>query len=99
MKKHDHQCASNCRECFQTFLGHKIIGLLFNALPLGRGDIARGTTTIIFDCGYGLTLSSHGTYWVESPDDIKSATDSKKIELSQVQKEIESVLALAGKGS
>lgn len=94
MEKHKHGVASNTRECFRSFLGHKVVGLLFNANALGAG-IELGTTTIIFECGYGLTVSSRGSYWVDSPEAIKRAVDSKQRDLRNTEAELREVLQLA----
>lgn len=87
---------SNTRECFTTFKGQRLIGMLFNALPVSRRDLAAGTTTLIFEDGRGLTISSNGSYWVDAADEVKRAVEERQAELRATQGEIEGVLELAG---
>lgn len=54
--------ASNTRDCYREFVGQRLIGLVFDALPVRRRDIARGTVTMIFEDGRGLTIGSNGSY-------------------------------------
>jgi hypothetical protein len=62
---------ANTKECILYFKGCKVIGVLQDRLPMGRLDLSRGTTTILFDNGMGLTFK--GTYWPESKEDIAYA--------------------------
>jgi hypothetical protein len=87
---------SNTRECFRTFIGQRLIGLLFNALPLGHRDLAAGTKTLVFEDGRGLTIGGNGSYWVDSADEIQRAVDERRQELNMTRGEIAEVLALAG---
>lgn len=75
--------ASNTHDCFREFLGQKLTGLLFGALPLGRADLSSGTKTLIFADGRGLTISSHGAYWIDSADEIHRAVMHRRREISQ----------------
>lgn len=88
--------ASNTRDCFSEFIGQKVVGCLFDALPVSRRDIASGTKTLVFEDGRGLTISSKGTFWIESKNEVDSAIRAKKQELAATQKEIAGVLELAG---
>lgn len=88
--------AANTQRCFSEFIGQRVIGVIFNALPVARRDIAAGTKTIVFEDGRGLTISSTGSYWIDSADDVRRATDAKARELETVAREIKSVLDLAG---
>lgn len=88
--------ASNTRECFSECIGRKVVGVLFNALPTGWQDIANGTKTLVFDDGRGLTISSTGTFWQESADDINQAVRVQRAELEARKRELADVLALAG---
>lgn len=86
---------SNTPECFSICIGRKVIGVLFDALPLS-GSQAAGTRTLVFEDGYGLTISSKGSFWTETRDDIAAAIRHKRDELGRTRSEIEQVLALAG---
>ena len=94
--KHKHEGCSNIHAAFSTFIGCTVKGVLFDTLPLGRRDLSSGTKTLIFDCGWGLTIASNGSYWPESPSDIERAISYAKTRLQSNREEIESVLALAG---
>jgi len=82
--------ASNTKDCFRDLVGKHIKGVLFDTLPLGRADLSAGTKTIVFFDGTGLTIASNGSFWPESADTIRQAINTAK-------REIEGVLALAGK--
>lgn len=96
LKAHQHGVCSNSHETFSTFVGCTVKGFLKNCFPLGRRDLSAGTKTLLFECGWGLTVSSKGSYWVESPEDVKRAINYAKKELATAQREIRDVLALAG---
>lgn len=96
MKSHKHESCSNLTDAFRTFIGCTVKGCLFNALPVGRADLAHGTKTLIFDCGWGLTIASNGSYWPESPEEIKRAIRRAKEQLRNTQAEIKGVLQIAG---
>lgn len=96
MKEHDHHCTANTTQCFRTFIGCRIKGLLKNILPIGRPDLAAGNKTLVFECGWGLTIASNGSYWTESPNEIAKAISVTKDNLSNTKAEIEGVLGLAG---
>jgi hypothetical protein len=87
--------ASNTHECFEEFLGQRLIGLLFNAMPANRADLRAGNRHLIFEDGRALTLSDSGSYWIDSEKDVRRAIEAKKRELDQNSKEIEAVLELA----
>lgn len=89
-------CTANTEECFRLCVGRKVIGVLFSALPLSRRDLASGNKTLIFEDGYGLTISSSGSYWTETKDDIQQAVERKRAELGRTEREIREVLALGG---
>lgn len=91
--------ASNTRDCFREAIGHTIVGVLFNALPINRRDLASGNKTLVFDDGTGLTISDNGSFWRESKSDIDRAIRLRERELRQSQQEIEEVLTLAGRPS
>jgi hypothetical protein len=95
-KEHKHGVTSNTHECFQTFVGCRVKGFLKNALP--NGGSRQGTKTLVFECGWGLTIASNGSFWVESPKDVSRAVSRVRSELLQSQRDIKDVLALAGEG-
>ena len=65
--------ASNTKECFRECVGKKVVGVLFDVMPLGRSDLSIGTKTLLFDDGSGLTISSKGTFWSQRPKEVKLA--------------------------
>ena len=87
--------ASNTRECFSEFVGQEVIGVLFDACPPNRRDIASGTKTLVFTDGRGLTIASNGSYWIESMSDVARAIRYQKDKLDRTQADIAGVLALA----
>lgn len=68
--------ASNTKECFRECGGKKVVGGLFDAMPSGRSDLSRGTKTLLFDDGSGLTISAKGAFWVEHPEEVKRVLDA-----------------------
>lgn len=91
-----HVPASNTPDCFSEFIGQKVVGALFNALPVNRKDLSRGTKTLIFEDGRGLTISSIGTYWIENAEEITRAVRATERKLKATQRELAGVLDLAG---
>jgi hypothetical protein len=87
---------ANTRDCFSTFIGQRVKGVLFDALPVARRDLASGTKTLVFEDGRGLTISSKGTYWVESVRDVQRAIRQQEKALSTTMDELAGVLQLAG---
>lgn len=94
-KKGNQMPASNTRECFTACVGQKIIGVLFDALPNSRTDIAIGTKTLVFEDGSGLTISSGGSFWMENENEVKKAVKAKWSELQSTVQTLEAVLKLA----
>lgn len=88
--------AANTRDCFTEFIGQKMVGILFGALPTSHRDIAAGTKTLIFEDGRGLTLSSNGSYWIDSAADAQRAIAITRRELAETERRLYSVLDLAG---
>lgn len=88
--------ASNTKECFREQVGKKVVGVLFDAMPPGRRDIASGTKTLLFDDGSGLTISSKGTFWCEHPEDVKRAIAEAHTALCCNQRDLKDVLDAAG---
>lgn len=90
--------ASNTHDCFREFVGQRLTGLLFNALPVNRMDIAGGTRSMIFEDGRALTMASNGSYWIDSAEEVQRAVARKQRELETIEREIREVLAVAAQG-
>ena len=88
--------ASNTKDCFRECIGKTVVGVLFDAMPPNRKDLAAGTKTLVFDDGTGLTLNDSGAFWRESAAEVKYAVAERHSELSALQREISDVLDLAG---
>lgn len=88
---------ANTRDCFTDFIGQKVVGVLFNALPAHRKDIAAGTKTLVFEDGRGLTIAGNGSYWVDGADEVRRAVEVRERELRATESELSGVLALAAR--
>lgn len=88
--------ASNTPDVWRAALGETIRGVLFEALPLSDRSLSRGTRTLVFESGWGITVSSTGTFWTESPEAISRAIELERKKLEENQAEITNVLHLAG---
>jgi len=87
---------ANTQDCIRDLIGRTIVGVLFNALPTTRRDLASGNKTFVFEDGTGFTFSSKGTFWSETATDIARAVNTKHSELRLVEKDIRDVLVVAG---
>ena len=87
---------SNNRKVFTTFVGCTVRGVLLSALPIGRKDLNAGTKTLVFECGWGLTIGSNGSHWTEQPEEIRRAIQIVSKELAGTQAALEGILELAG---
>ena len=87
---------SNTFECFRDCIGRTVVGVMRDALPASRRDIAEGTKTLVFDDGTGLTVASNGSYWRESKRAIEQAIGMRMRELESAQRDIQDVLEAAG---
>lgn len=94
--------ASNTKECFDEFIGLRVKGVLFNALPQARKDLAAGTTTLVFEDGRGLTFKANDSgfmvWWIESQEDIARAIDAERDALRSAQRRTRELLSMAGVG-
>lgn len=90
--------ASNTKDCFRAVVGHTIKGVLFDAMPPNRHDLRQGNKTLVFEDGTGLTISSGGSYWLESKEDVDRACRLKAKELANLQRETVDMLNAAGWG-
>jgi hypothetical protein len=88
--------AANTRGCFNEFVGQRLIGLLFDALPVNRRDIAAGTRTLIFEDGRGLTIAPNGSYWIDSADEVARAVRDTARKLDVTAAQLREALAVAG---
>lgn len=88
--------ASNTKDCFRDVVGLTVAGVIFDALPVARPDLAAGNKTLVFADGTGLTISSNGSYWRENKPDVDRAIAQTRRKLAQTQTDLEDVLALAG---
>lgn len=88
---HKHHGGSNTEECLLEFIGHKVIGKLL--LP---DEHSNSRITLVFDCGYGLTMSNCGTFWAENPSTIQAAIRSIRGELTKTIQELNRTLQMAG---
>lgn len=87
--------ASNTKDCFRECIGKHIKGVIFDALPI-NSNCSTGTKTLIFEDSSGLTISSHGTFWLEDPKTIQDAIKYRRIELEKTKLDIEEILSLTG---
>jgi hypothetical protein len=87
---------ANTHACFEEFIGQKVIGCLFGAMPWNRSDMGDGCKTLVFEDGRGLTISSTGSYWVESASEVKAAVVREACRLKETKRQIKGVLDLAG---
>lgn len=88
--------ASNTRDCFREFVGQRVIGLMFDAMPMSRADLKAGNAHLIFEDGRALTFSSNGSYWIDSAEDVILALEDNKRRLEQLQRETSEVIAASG---
>ena len=88
---------SNSRECLSSLRDKRVVGFLEDALPINRADLARGTTTLVFEDGTGFTFTDQGSFWHENAEDVARALDRLRKHLEQTRATIESLLAMAGK--
>src|SRR5579872_649045 len=91
-REHSMPAASNTKDCFRECVGKKVVGVLFDAIPAGRRDIASGTKTLVFKDGTGLTISSNGSWWLDSANEVKRATEVIRTELMRTKDDIEDVI-------
>ncbi len=87
--------AANTKDCVRDLINKKVVGVLFDALPITQ-DLSRGTKTLIFDDGTGFTFNSRGAFWRETAKDITRAVGLKEQELRLIEADIKDVLTVAG---
>lgn len=87
---------ANTRECFSEFVGQKVVGVLFDALPLSRADLRAGTKTLIFEDGRGLHIHSNGSFGIVTKEDVDSAIRATQRRIEATQRDLAGVLDLAG---
>lgn len=86
-KKHNHGVTSNTTDCFSTFIGCSVKGVINH----------RSEHTLVFECGWGLTFSGeHGSYWVDSPEEVQRKLWHARRSYEANTKELRGLLKLAG---
>jgi len=94
--RHKHGVTSNTHQVFQTFRGCRVKGFLHDVFPLGRCDLSAGSRTLVFECGWGLTIGENGSHWTESPEDVQRAIGLVREQLQQAIGDTSDILKLAG---
>ena len=87
---------ANTKDCVRDLIGKKIVGVLFDALPVSHRDLQTGTKTLVFDDGTGFTFNSRGAFWRETKKDITRAVGLREQELRLIEADIKDVLTVAG---
>lgn len=87
---------SNTNECFETFFGQELRGVLYGELPLGSPAIAARCKSLIFEDGRALTICTNGSFWVEHKTDVDMALRNLQMRLAKTQGELREALKLAG---
>lgn len=88
--------ASNTFDCFRECIGLRVVGVLRDAMPVSDRGLAKGTKTLVFEDGTGLTMAPNGSYWRESSNEIDRAISVRKRELDALNRDVADVLATAG---
>lgn len=88
--------ASNTKDCFREFIGQRVKGCLFDALPPGKQELANGTKTLVFEDGRGLTIAANGSYWIDSAEVITRALGPARDRLQAAQRDMQDLIELAG---
>jgi hypothetical protein len=71
---------SNTFECFRDVIGLKVVGVLKDAMPPSRRDLAAGTKTLVFEDGTGLTFAPNGSV-LERPVIAQALPPSADVQL------------------
>ena len=87
--------ASNTNDCFREFIGQKVVGVLFDALPINGKH--HSSKALIFEDGRALTIYANGSFWVDSKEDVERAIAQKAEQIKRLQAEHAEVLVLAGR--
>ncbi len=88
--------ASNTKECIREVIGKTVKAVLFDTMPVGRADLSRGTKTLVFDDGTGLTFASNGSFWSEVADDVRRGLRERRTDLERCKKDLEDALIADG---
>ena len=89
----------NTPDCFMKLFGKKLTGVVFNALPhgeAGRNDRVKGTKTLLFENGEGITVYNGGFYRWESSYNISVAIKQRVQELRAAEFKIMDEIGLMG---
>jgi hypothetical protein len=74
-KTHNHMVTNNQKESWRTFIGDKIAGVLFEPTQ----------TTLVFECGWGLSFE-HDTHLVsQSPEVVNRAVLKAKANIAEAK--------------
>ena len=82
----NHAATSNTDQVFYTFAGCTVKGMLNS----GSNRI------LVFECGWGLAISSVGSHWTETPDTTKQVVGSLIKSLAGNIESLNRILELAG---
>ena len=88
--------AANTKDCFRALVGERIVGVMFDALPLGNKGAANGAKTLVLEDGRGLTITGTGTYWLDSAEDVARAVERARRDLVHAHRELAALVDLAG---
>ena len=78
---HNHSAGANSRDSVITFVGCKVKGVLTGVRE--RGSSYSSAFTIVFDCGWGLSVLGNGAYFTVAPETIQSHISDLKHALAQ----------------
>jgi len=91
MKNHNHNAVANTDECFRTFIGCRVKGLVREITFEGHH-----ANILVFDCGWSLAFNSNGAHWVVDPEKTLRLIKKAKEELEQNQRELKYIYKLTG---
>lgn len=90
---------ANTKDCIRECIGRTVRGVLFDAFPPGRSDIAGGTKALVLDDGRAIVFADNGAFWMENRADVERAIARAKEALQLVQSDLADVLTAAGEKS
>ena len=92
MNIHIHNTTANTDECFRTFIGCKVKGLVREVTFDGEH-----ANILVFDCNWGLAFNSNGSHWSVNPEKVLSLIRKARKELENNKQELENIYKLSGK--
>lgn len=87
---------ANTKDCLRECVGRTVRGVLFDAFPPGRPDLASGTKALILDDGRAIVFADNGAFWMETRADVERAVARAREALQLVQADLADVLTAAG---